>query len=293
MLGEAAQDTLFQVRQTLRCARGRMLDLSQPRVMGILNVTPDSFFAGSRLPDESALLRQAEQMLQAGAAVLDVGGYSSRPGADDVPADEELRRVVPALEALRRTFPEAFLSVDTFRAAVAEQAVQAGADIVNDISGGQLDEAMFATVARLRVPYILMHMRGTPQTMTQHTTYEGDLLLELTRFFRDQLTALRALWPDACVVLDPGVGFAKTPQQGYEIIRRLSELRTVLDLPLLVGLSRKTLVWKPLGLAPEAALPGTIALNTLALLGGARLLRVHDVAEAHQTVQLVQSVLSS
>ncbi|GAA4392382.1 dihydropteroate synthase [Hymenobacter koreensis] len=293
MTGGAAQDTLFRVRQTLRCANGRVLDLSQPRVMGILNLTPDSFFAGSRVPDESALLRQAEQMLQAGAAVLDVGGYSSRPGADDIPVDEELRRVLPAVEALRKHFPEAFLSIDTFRANVAEQAVQAGADMINDIGGGELDEAMFATVARLRVPYVLMHMRGTPQTMTQHTTYTHDLLLELTRYFRDRLTALQALWPSACVVLDPGIGFAKTPQQGYEILRRLQELRTVLDLPLLVGVSRKSLVWKPLGLTPEAALPGTVALNTLAVLGGASLLRVHDVAEAQQTVQLVQHVISS
>ncbi|WP_400193134.1 dihydropteroate synthase [Hymenobacter sp. B81] len=281
------------MRQTLRCPGGRVLDLSTPQVMGILNLTPDSFFAGNRMADEAELLRRAEQMLAAGAAVLDVGAYSSRPGADDISAEEELRRLLPGLQALRRTFPEAFLSVDTFRAPVAEAAVQAGADMINDIGGGLLDEAMLPTVARLRVPYILMHMRGTPQTMTQHTHYEADLLEELTRYFRDRLTALRALWPDACVVLDPGFGFAKTPAQGYELLRRLPELLSVLDLPLLVGISRKSLVWKPLGLTPEAALPGTIVLNTLAVLGGAHLLRVHDVAEARQTVQLVHHILSS
>ncbi|GAB2962674.1 dihydropteroate synthase [Hymenobacter coalescens] len=293
MTGLVAQDTLFRGRQTLRCPGGYVLDLSRPRVMGILNVTPDSFFAGSRTAAETDLLQRAEQMLAAGAAVLDVGGYSSRPGADDITPDEELRRVLPAVEVLRKRFPEVFLSVDTFRAAVAEQAVQAGANMINDIGGGLLDEAMFPTVARLRVPYILMHMRGTPQTMTQLAHYDEDLLLELTRYFRDRLAALRALWPAADVVLDPGIGFAKTPQQGYELLRRLPELRTVLDLPLLVGLSRKTLVWKPLGLTPDDALPGTIALNTLAVLGGAALVRVHDVAEAEQTIRLLENTLST
>ncbi|UYZ58088.1 dihydropteroate synthase [Hymenobacter latericus] len=288
-----AQDTLFRVRQTLRCPGGRVLDLARPQVMGILNVTPDSFFAGSRLQAETELLQRAEHMLRAGATVLDLGGYSSRPGAEDVPADEELARLLPAVEAVRRNFPEAFVSVDTFRARVAEEAVQAGADIINDIGGGLLDEAMFETVARLQVPYILMHMRGTPQTMTQLTHYDTDLVQELVRYFRDRVAALRALWPDADVVLDPGFGFAKTPQQGYELLRRLPELRNILDLPLLVGLSRKTLVWKPLGLTPEAALPGTLVLNTLALMGGANLLRVHDVAEAVQLVRLVQNTLSS
>lgn len=293
MTSLSAQDTLFRGRQTLRCPGGSVLDLSRPQVMGILNVTPDSFFAGSRLEDEDELLRRAEQMLAAGAAVLDVGGYSSRPGADDISPDEELRRVLPAVTAIRRRFPEVFLSIDTFRARVADAAVQAGANMINDIGGGLLDAEMFPTVARLQVPYVLMHMRGTPQTMTQLTSYDEDLLLTLTRFFRDQLTALRALWPGADVVLDPGIGFAKTPAQSYELLRRLPELRTVLDLPLLVGLSRKTLVWKPLGLSPDAALPGTIALNTLAVLGGASLVRVHDVAEAVQTVRLIENTLSS
>ena len=285
------QDTCFAPRQTLRCPRGRVLDLRRPRVMGILNLTPDSFYAGSRLPDTAALLRRAEAMLTAGAAVLDLGGYSSRPGADDISPDEERRRVLPGLEAVRREFPAAFLSVDTFRAALAAEAVAAGADIINDISGGTLDAEMLPTAGRLHAPYVLMHLRGTPQTMTQHTDYAGDIVAELVRYFCDKLGALRAAGVTD-VVLDPGFGFAKTPAQSHELLRRLPELR-VLGLPILVGLSRKAMVYKPLGLTPDAALSGTVTVNTLALLNGARLLRVHDVAEAVQTIQLVSNTYPS
>ncbi|RFP66861.1 dihydropteroate synthase [Hymenobacter lapidiphilus] len=281
------QDICFSPAQTLRCPGGRVLDLRHPRVMGILNLTPDSFYEGSRVASEADLLRRAEAMLRAGAAVLDLGSYSSRPGADDISVDEEKRRLLPALEAVRRAFPEAFLSVDTFRAAVAVEAVAAGADVLNDISGGTLDADMLPTAGRLGVPYILMHLRGTPQTMTQHTHYEGDLVLELIRYFRDKLTTLRTHGVTD-VVLDPGFGFAKTPAQSHELLRRLHEL-SLLNLPVLAGMSRKSMVYKPLGLQPEAALAGTIALNTLALRGGARLLRVHDVAEAVQTIQLVSN----
>jgi dihydropteroate synthase len=277
----------FPAAHTLRCPGGRVLDLRQPRVMGILNLTPDSFFAGSRVGAEDELLRRAETMLRAGAAVLDLGGYSSRPGAEPIAEDEEKRRLLPAVAAVRRAFPEAFLSVDTFRASVAAEAVAAGADILNDISGGELDADLLPAVGRLGVPYILMHMRGTPETMTQHTHYEGDIVLELVRYFRDKLASLRAAGVTD-VVLDPGFGFAKTPAQSHELLRRLPELR-VLGRPLLAGLSRKTLVYKPLGLTPDAALTGTIAVNTLALFNGARLLRAHDVAEAVQTVQLVST----
>ncbi|NVO33338.1 dihydropteroate synthase [Hymenobacter lapidiphilus] len=281
------QDICFSPAQTLRCPGGRVLDLRHPQVMGILNLTPDSFYEGSRVASETELLRRAEAMLSAGAAVLDLGSYSSRPGAEDISIEEEKRRLLPALEAVRRAFPEAFLSVDTFRAAVAVEAVAAGADILNDISGGTLDADMLPTAGQLGVPYILMHLRGTPQTMTQQTHYEDDLVLELTRYFRDKLTTLRTHGVTD-VVLDPGFGFAKTPAQSHELLRRLPELR-VLNLPILAGLSRKSMVYKPLGLQPEAALAGTIALNTLALRGGARLLRVHDVAEAVQTIQLVSN----
>ena len=269
---------------SLLSPHGRLLSLPRPQVMGILNLTPDSFFADSRVASEKDLLARAEAMLRAGAAVLDLGAYSTRPGADDIPADEEARRLLPAVAALRREFPSAFLSADTFRAGVAEAAVHAGADLVNDVGGGTLDAAMFATVGRLRVPYVLMHLRGTPQTMTQFTEYDGDLVLELLRYFRDRLAQLRASGA-VDVLLDPGFGFAKTAAQSHELLRRLPELHA-LGLPLLAGLSRKRMVYGPLGLGPETALNGTTALHMLALRGGARLLRAHDVAEAHQTIEL-------
>ena len=277
---------------TFRSPHGRLLDLRRPAVMGILNLTPDSFYAGSRIEagHDADLLRRAEAMLEAGAAVLDLGGYSSRPGADDITADEEKRRLLPALEAVRRRFPRAFLSADTFRAAVAAEAVAAGADMINDIGGGTLDANMLPTVARLRVPYVLMHLRGTPQTMARLTDYEDDLVLSLLHFFRDQLSQLMAAGGVASqVLLDPGLGFAKTPAQSHALLRRLSELHP-LGHPLLVGLSRKKMVYGPLDLTPAEALPGTISLNTIALHGGARLLRVHDVAEARQVITLFLNI---
>ena len=271
---------------TLLSPHGRLLDLRRPAVMGILNLTPDSFWAGSRTQAGGDLLGRADTMLRAGAAILDLGAYSSRPGAEDISEDEEKHRLLPALAAVRREFPDAFLSVDTFRAGVAAAAVAAGADLVNDIGGGTLDAQMFATVARLGVPYGLMHLRGTPQTMSRLTTYADDLILTVLRFFRDQLAGLRAAGGGAVpVLLDPGLGFAKTPAQSHALLRRLPELRA-LERPLLIGLSRKKLIYGPLGLTPAQALPGTIALNALALRGGARVLRVHDVAEARQTIAL-------
>ena len=270
--------------QSLLSPHGRLLDLRRPQVMGILNLTPDSFFAGSRVASEKDLLARAEAMLQAGAAVLDLGAYSTRPGADDISAAEETRRLLPAVEAIRKEFPQAFLSADTFRAGVAEAAVHAGADLVNDVGGGTLDAEMFATVGRLRVPYVLMHLRGTPQTMTQLTQYNDDLVLTLLRSFRDGVAALRAAGA-VDIVLDPGFGFAKTATQSHELLRRLPELQA-LGLPVLAGLSRKRMVYGPLGLGPETALNGTTALHMVALQGGAKLLRAHDVAEARQTIQL-------
>ena len=269
---------------SLLSPHGRLLDLRRPQVMGILNLTPDSFFAGSRVASEHELLARAEAMLAAGAAVLDLGAYSTRPGAEDISEAEETTRLLPAVEILRREFPQVFLSADTFRAGVAAAAVAAGADLVNDVGGGTLDPAMFAAVGRLRVPYVLMHLRGTPQTMAKLTHYEDDLVLTLLRYFRDGLAALRQVGA-VDVVLDPGFGFAKTAAQSHELLRRLPELQA-LGLPLLAGLSRKRMVYGPLGLGPEAALNGTTALHMVALQGGARLLRVHDVAEAVQAVQL-------
>jgi dihydropteroate synthase len=279
---------------SLRSPHGRLLDLRQPQVMGILNITPDSFYPGSRLSptDETALLHRAEAMLTAGAAALDVGGYSSRPGADDIAPAEELRRLLPAIAALRREFPAAFISVDTFRAAVAAEAVAAGADLVNDIGGGTLDADMLATVVRLRVPYCLMHLRGNPQTMRTLTHYDEDLVLTILRFFRDQLERLRLAnggHPHPDVLLDPGFGFAKNAPQNFELLRRLPELAP-LGHGLLVGLSRKAMVHKFLGLSPDTALNGTTALHAWVLRGGACLLRVHDVAEACQVVRLHEMV---
>ena len=275
---------MHAVSQSLLSPHGRLLSLHRPQVMGILNLTPDSFFAGSRVASERELLLRAETMLAAGAAVLDLGAYSTRPGADDITEEEETRRLLPAIALLRQEFPQAFLSADTFRAGVAAAAVAAGADLVNDVGGGTLDTEMFATVGRLRVPYVLMHLRGTPQTMSKLTQYDDDLVLTLLRYFRDGLVALRQAGA-IDVLLDPGFGFAKTAAQSHELLRRLPELQT-LGLPILAGLSRKKMVYSPLGLSPETALNGTTALHMVALQGGARLLRAHDVAEAHQTIQL-------
>ena len=278
------QPLIHPVTQSLLSPHGRLLSLRRPQVMAILNLTPDSFFAESRVASERDLLARADAMLAAGAAVLDLGAYSTRPGADDIPEAEEARRLLPAVAALRREFPEAFLSADTFRAGVAAAAVEAGADLVNDVGGGTLDPQMFATVGRLRVPYVLMHLRGTPQTMSQLTHYEDELVLTLLRYFRDGLAALRQAGA-VDVLLDPGFGFAKTAAQSHELLRRLPELHA-LGCPLLAGLSRKRMVYGPLGLGPEDALTGTTALHMVALQGGARLLRAHDVAEAAQTIEL-------
>ncbi|MGY3091159.1 dihydropteroate synthase [Hymenobacter sp. UYAg731] len=276
--------SIHSAAQSLLSPHGRLLDLRRPQVMGILNLTPDSFFAGSRVASEKDLLNRAGAMLQAGAAVLDLGAYSTRPGAEDISEAKETQRLLPAVAALRKEFPQAFLSADTFRAGVAEAAVQAGADLVNDVGGGTLDAAMIATVGRLRVPYVLMHLRGTPQTMSKLTHYEDDLVLTLLRHFRAGVAALRTAGA-VDVLLDPGFGFAKTAAQSHELLRRLPELRA-LGLPVLAALSRKRMVYGPLGLGPETALNGTTALHMVALQGGARLLRAHDVAEARQTVQL-------
>ena len=252
--------------------------------MGILNVTPDSFYAGSRVPATDALLTQAEQMLAEGAAILDVGAYSSRPGADDIAVEEEKRRLLPALQALRKAFPQAILSADTFRAAVAEPALKAGADLVNDISGGTLDARMEGLIAEARVPYIMMHMRGTPQTMTTLTQYD-DLIAELLAFFHARVARLQARGV-ADIVLDPGLGFAKNVAQNYELLEQLPLLR-ILSRPLLVGLSRKSMIWRRLGTSPAEALNGTTALHVLALQGGARILRVHDVRPAREVIDLM------
>jgi dihydropteroate synthase len=277
----ALESTAFPPKTTLNCA-GKLVDLTTPAVMSILNLTPDSFFAGSRV-DSSGVLRQAENMLTEGATFLDLGGYSTRPGAEEVSVDEELRRVVPAIEMLHREFPEALLSIDTFRARVAREAVGAGAVLINDVSGGILDEELFETVAALRVPYVLMHSRGTPKTMSDLTAYT-DVVTDVIAELEPKLHHLRQLGVTD-VVLDPGFGFAKTTEQNFRLLANLPALR-IFGLPLLVGVSRKGMIWKTLGISPDEARNGTTVLNTVALRGGARILRVHDVREAVEAVKL-------
>jgi dihydropteroate synthase len=265
-------------------AGGVLLDLSTPIVMGILNITPDSFFDGSRYRASSAeLLQKAGEMLEAGAAILDVGGYSTRPGADDISESEEKDRVLPVIEALCKAFPKALISVDTFRSGVAREAARSGARMINDVSGGNLDEAMFETVAELRLPYVLMHMRGTPKTMTQLTTYTH-LVQDIRQELLSKLTRLRCLGV-ADVLIDPGFGFAKTVPQNFELLRNLTHFHS-LNAPLLIGLSRKSLIWRTLGVTAGEALNGTTVLNTLALAQGAHILRVHDVKEAVEAIKL-------
>lgn len=279
------KDSLFQVKKTLNL-RGNLVSLDSPLVMGILNVTPDSFYAGSRHQQPTSLLHKAEEMITEGASILDVGGYSSRPGAEHISEDEEIKRVTEAIEAINQAFPNAYISVDTFRAKVAESAVKAGACIINDISGGSLDAHMFDTVARLKVPYILMHMKGTPQNMTRQTDYEN-LITDIYSYFSQKVGLLNGLGVSD-IVLDPGFGFSKTREQSYEVLRNLGYFKSM-KLPLLAGVSRKSMIYKELGISPENALNGTTALNMIALTNGASLLRVHDVKPAMEAIQLFKA----
>ena len=268
---------------SLMRVKDRLVPIRFPLVMGILNATPDSFHAASRVNVDGAL-RQAESMLEAGAGLLDIGGASSRPGADEVPADEERQRVLPVVEAVHARFPEAWLSVDTWRASVAKAAVEAGAGLVNDIAAGLPDPAMLPTVARLGVPYVAMHMQGTPATMQQDPRYD-DVVTEVVHFLSGRLRAAHDAGI-ADVLLDPGFGFGKTTAHNYALLRALPRLK-LLGAPLLVGLSRKRMINQVLGTDPSEALNGTTVLNTLTLEHGADILRVHDVREAVEAVKLV------
>ncbi|SEN91820.1 dihydropteroate synthase [bacterium A37T11] len=269
--------------------QGKLLDLSTPRLMGIINVTPDSFFDGGTYNQVDKAVAHAGKLLQEGADMIDLGAYSSRPGAAEVSVQEETDRIVPVVEALLKQYPDALLSIDTFRAPVAEAAIRAGAGMINDISGGSLDESMFATVARLGVPYVLMHMRGTPATMQKQTQYT-DLLWEMCQYYGERIARLRALKVKD-IILDPGFGFAKTLDQNYELLRRLDELHAF-GLPILGALSRKSMIYKLLGGGPENALNGTTVLNTWMLTKGVQLIRVHDVKEAREAVLLFQKAES-
>ena len=255
--------------------------------MGVLNVTPDSFYDGGQFNSEASLLRHAEKMLEDGADLIDVGGYSSRPGAADISENEELERTLKAISAILRRFPGTIISVDTFRSKVAEAAVDVGACMINDISGGGLDAAMFPTVARLKVPYVLMHMRGDPQTMKNLTEY-GHLVKELIDYFHERIFSLREMELKD-IIIDPGFGFSKTIEQNFSLLHNLEKF-SILGKPILVGLSRKSMIWKTLELDPAGALNGTTALNAIALLKGADILRVHDVKEAREVIKLFMSL---
>ena len=272
---------------TINC-KGTLVDLSSPKVMGILNITPDSFFDGGKYKNEKEILLQTEKMLVEGAAFIDVGSYSSRPGAKHISEDIELKRIVPVIELLTKQFPEIIISVDTFRSKVAKETINTGAAIVNDISGGNMDKNMFTTVANLQVPYILMHMLGTPQNMQQNPIYK-DVTKEIISFFAAQIFKLHQLKLND-VIIDIGFGFGKTNAHNFEILKSLSLFKS-LDAPILAGISRKSMLYKTLGISAQEALNATTSANTIALLNGANILRVHDVKEAIETVKIVKQIL--
>ncbi|MCG2418116.1 dihydropteroate synthase [Aequorivita sp. F47161] len=274
--------------QTLNC-RGKLIDLSVPKVIGIINVTTDSFYDGGKTIAETEILKQAEKMLSEGATFLDIGGYSTRPSASEISEIEEIRRVVNATEIILKNFPEALISVDTFRSEVAKKAIETGAAIVNDVSGGTLDAEMYKTVAKLKVPYILMHMRGTPQTMAKLTEYKN-VTIEVLKDLAEKIARARAEGISD-IIADPGFGFAKTRQQSFQVLNNL-ELFQNLEIPVLAGISRKSMIYKTLETSAENALNGTTSLNTIALLKGASILRVHDVKEAVDCVKLFEMLKS-
>lgn len=265
----------------------KLMDLTSPKVMGILNITPDSFYDGGNYFSVPEAMKRVESLLEDGADLIDIGAYSSRPGADFVSEADELARLLPLLNELFRHFPDTIISVDTFRAEVARQAVAHGAHIINDIGGGTLDPEMFATIAALKVPYVLMHMRGTPKTMQQHTEYT-DVVQEISQFFGNSVAQLREMGVRD-IILDPGFGFAKTLDQNYELLDRIEELQ-IFGLPLLGALSRKSMIYKKLDIAPGEALNGTTALHTVLLLKGVQLLRVHDVRAAREAIALTSTL---
>lgn len=268
--------------------RGKLYSLCEPKIMGILNVTPDSFYAESRTSNEEHIAARVQQLMDEGADMIDIGGYSSRPGADDVSPEEEMNRLRRGLRVVRRLYPEVPISVDTFRADVARMCVEEeGADIINDISGGMMDRQMFRTVARLGVPYILMHMQGTPDTMQQAPHYDN-LRREVMLYFAERIDRLCQMGAKD-IIVDPGFGFGKTLEHNYELFHHLDDFN-LFNLPLLVGISRKSMIYKLLGGTPQTSLNGTTVLNTIALMKGAHILRVHDVKEAVEAKRIVMKM---
>ncbi|WP_299397220.1 dihydropteroate synthase [uncultured Gelidibacter sp.] len=271
---------------TINC-NGALIDLTIPKVMGILNLTPDSFYDGGVHKNETDILKQVEKMLDDGATFIDIGAYSSRPNAVHINEAEELQRLLPILKVLTTTFPDILISIDTFRSEVARQSVEAGACIINDISAGKMDDKMLETVEKLGVPYVMMHMKGTPQDMQQHVTYDH-MVKDILFYFSERIAAARALGI-ADVIVDPGFGFSKTTAQNYELLKHLNTFK-MLEKPVLVGFSRKSMIYKPLKTSPSEALNGTTVLNTIGLQQGASILRVHDVKEAMECIQLTQQL---
>lgn len=264
--------------------------LSSPKVMGIVNLTADSFYDGGKIKSDKDLLAKVEKMEEEGVDIIDVGAYSSRPGAIDIPMQEERDHAIDGIEAILKFYPEAIISIDTFRATVAKAALEHGASIVNDISGGELDKSMFDLIAEKKVPYIMMHMRGNPQTMTNLTDY-NHLISDIIDYFNAKVTDLRRRGVKD-IIIDPGFGFAKNKEQNFELLNKLELLR-ILDVPMLCGVSRKSMIFKELGITPDEALNGTTALNMTCLMKGASVLRVHDVKEAKETIQLYEAMTAS
>lgn len=271
---------------TLNC-KGRLLCAETPIVMGILNITPDSFYQGSRFENMSKIIRKASEMVQEGAMILDIGGQSSRPGAESITAEEEWQRIAPAIQSIRENFPEIFISVDTYYAFVAQSAIEAGADIINDISAGKLDPEMIPTVAQLNTPFIAMHMKGNPSNMQEHSVYK-DLLGEIIDYFTERIQYFHEAGIKD-VIIDPGFGFAKTIEQNFKLLSNLEDLK-ILQMPILAGLSRKSMIYKTLGISPEDALNGTSVLHTVALTKGVQIIRAHDVKEAVECIKLIQKM---
>ena len=280
-----AKDTFFSRKYLINC-RGSLLDLSQPRIMGVLNVTPDSFYDGGRYFQEKAVSEQLDKLIVEGADIIDVGGYSSRPGADHIPISEERDRIRPVLDLIRKKHPGQIVSVDTFRAEIAREVVEDyQVDIINDISAGEMDPPIFDAIAELQVPYIMMHMKGTPQDMKERAHYE-DMMKEIMDYFSGKYDQLRKLGVND-IILDPGFGFGKTVQHNYQLLYNLNQFK-IFELPVMVGISRKSMIYKTLDITPDESLNGTTVLNTIALMNGANILRVHDVKEAREVIALVE-----
>lgn len=281
-----AESNYFLAKYTLNI-NGRLLDFSVPRIMGILNVTPDSFYDGSFYRSDSEILNQVGKMVNEGADIIDVGGYSTRPGATEVTPEEEQSRIITAIRLIIKEHPRAIVSIDTFRAEVAKVAIAEGASIINDVSGGELDTSMFKTVVESKVPYVVMHMKGTPQTMAAQTDY-SNVVLEVVADLRKKVFMLEKAGHQD-IIIDPGFGFAKNISQNFTLLNRL-ELLKILGRPVMVGISRKSMIWKTLNIAADQALNGTTVLNTVAILKGASILRVHDVRQAFEAVELVRNL---